>query len=65
MNYGQNLYHFAVDAIDDSIVVIEDFSNRFFFGLWHHAAEPWKFRQLFNDQELLVPRNYWHKPQSL
>lgn len=48
VNYSYDLNQFAVDTINNAVVVIEKFSNRFVVRLRNDSAQPGKIRQLVN-----------------
>jgi len=43
MKDSQDFNHVTVDAINESIVVIEEFPDRLVFSFRHHASESGKF----------------------
>ena len=51
MKDSQDFNHVSVDAINESIVVIEEFPDRLVFSFRHHASESGKVRQLFNSKD--------------
>jgi len=65
MKDSQDFNHVTVDAINESIVVIEEFPDRLVFSFRHHASESGKVCQLFNSKGLFVRRSYQHKVPSL
>ena len=51
MKDSQDFNHVTVDAINESIVVIEEFPDRLVFSFRHHASESGKVCQLFNGKD--------------